>query len=131
MEFLGNARLELTLYFKSPSLGKIMFIAVDASPDDISEVERWPEGIAELIKRWCAALNRRRGVKDFRPATREEVVAFVRQRISVHQVRAAAQASRMCAHLPLAGALSVIQVTLISMDFRNKHTGPFWTRSAF
>ena len=39
------------LYFKSPSLGKIMFIAVDASPDDNSEVERLPEGIAELTKR--------------------------------------------------------------------------------
>ena len=37
MVFPSNACLELTLYFKSPSLGKIMFIAVDASPDDNSE----------------------------------------------------------------------------------------------
>jgi hypothetical protein len=51
MVFPSNACLELTLYFKSPSLGKIMFIAVDASPDDNSEVERLPEGIAELTKR--------------------------------------------------------------------------------
>jgi len=90
MVFPSNACLELTLYFKSPSLGKIMFIAVDAPPDDNSEVERLPEGIAELTKRWCAALNRRRGTDDFRPATRQEVIAFVRQRNSVHQARAAA-----------------------------------------
>jgi hypothetical protein len=90
MEFPGNARLQLTLYFKSSSLGKMMFIAVDASPDDNSEVERLPESIAELTKRWCAALNRRRGTNDFRPATREEVVAFVRRHNSVHQLRAAA-----------------------------------------
>jgi hypothetical protein len=90
MKFPGNARLELTLYFKSPSLRKIMFIAVDASPDDNSEVERLPEGIAELTKRWCAALNRRRGVNDFRPAMREEILAFVQQHTSVDQARAAA-----------------------------------------
>jgi hypothetical protein len=90
MKFPGNARLELTLYFKSPSLGTIMFIAVDATPDDNSEVERLSEGVAELTKRWCAALNRRRRVNDFRAATREEVVAFKQGRDSVPQRRAAA-----------------------------------------
>ena len=50
-----NARLGLTLYFKSPSLGQIMFVDVDASPDDDGEVELLPEGIAELSRRWCAA----------------------------------------------------------------------------
>jgi hypothetical protein len=48
-----------------------MFIDIDASPDDDGEVQLLPEGIAELSRRWCAALNRRRNVKDFRPATRE------------------------------------------------------------
>jgi hypothetical protein len=90
MKFPCNAHLELTLYFKSPSLGKIMFIAVDASPDDMSECERLAEGIAELTKRWCIALNRRRGVHDFRAATRQEIVAFVRQHNVDHQTRAAA-----------------------------------------
>jgi hypothetical protein len=42
-----NARLGLTLYFKSPSLGQIMFVDVDASPDDDGEVELLPEDIHE------------------------------------------------------------------------------------
>jgi hypothetical protein len=79
MKFPDNARLGLTLYFTSPSLGKIMFVEVDASPDDDGELELLPEGIAVLTTRWCAALNRSRGVGDFRPATREEVVAGVRR----------------------------------------------------
>jgi hypothetical protein len=89
-----NARLGLTLYFKSPSLGQIMFVDVDASPDDDGEVELWPEGIAELSRRWCAALNRRRNAKDFRPATREEVVAYVQRQDGVDQRRAAAKTAR-------------------------------------
>jgi hypothetical protein len=76
-KFPDNARLGLTLYFKSPLLGEIMFVDVDASPDDDGEVELLPEGIAELTRRWCAALNRMHGVKDFRPATRKEIVAYV------------------------------------------------------
>jgi hypothetical protein len=79
MKLPGNARLGLTLYFRSPSLGKIMFIEVDASPDDKGEVELLSEGIAELTSRWCITLNRLRGVRDFRPATREEVVADARR----------------------------------------------------
>jgi hypothetical protein len=89
-----NARLALTLYFKSPSLGQIMFVDVDASPDDDGEVELLPEGIAELSRRWCAALNRRRNVKDFRPAIREEVVAYVQRQDSVDQRRAVAKTAR-------------------------------------
>ena len=89
-----NTRLGLTLYFKSPSLGQIMFIDVDASPDDDGEVQLLPEGIAELSRRWCAALNRRRNVKDFRPATREEVVAYVQRQDSVDRRRAVAKTAR-------------------------------------
>jgi hypothetical protein len=89
-----NARLGLTLYFKSPSLGQIMFVDVDASPDDDGEVELLPEGIAELSRRWCAALNRRRRVRDFRPATREEVVAYVQRQDGVDQRRAVAKLAR-------------------------------------
>jgi hypothetical protein len=55
-----NARLGLTLYFKSPSLSQIMFIDVDASPDDDGEVELFPEGIAELSRRWCARRHERK-----------------------------------------------------------------------
>jgi hypothetical protein len=90
----NNARLGLTLYFKSASLGQIMFIDIDASPDDDGEVQLLPEGIAELSRRWCAALNRRRNVKDFRPATREEVVAYVQRKDSVDQRRAVAKTAR-------------------------------------
>jgi hypothetical protein len=86
-----NARLGLTLYFKSPSLGQIMFVDVDASPEDEGEVELLPEGIAELSRRWCAALNRRRRVRDFRPATREEAVAYVQRQDGVDQRRAVAK----------------------------------------
>jgi hypothetical protein len=89
-----NTRLGLTLYFKSPSLGQIMFTDVDASPDDDGEVQLLPEGIAELSRRWCAALNRRRNVKDFRPATREEVVAYVQRQDCVDQRRAVAKTAR-------------------------------------
>jgi hypothetical protein len=89
-----NARLGLTLYFKSPSLSEIMLIDVDASPDDDGEVQLLPEGIAELSRRWCAALNRRRNVRDFRPATREEVVAYVQRQYSVDQRRAVAKTAR-------------------------------------
>jgi hypothetical protein len=97
MKFPGNARLELTLYFKSPSLGKIMFIDVDASPDDDGEVERLSEGIAELSRRWCVALNRRRKVGDFRPATRAEAVAYIQRQDGVNQQRTAAKPVRRSA----------------------------------
>jgi hypothetical protein len=60
MKFPDNARLGLTLYFTSPSLGKIMFVEVDASPVDDGELGLLPEGIAVLTTRWCAALNRSR-----------------------------------------------------------------------
>jgi hypothetical protein len=90
MVFPSNACLELALYFNRLHWERLCSFAVDASPDDNSEVERLPEGIAELTKRWCAALNRRRGTNELRPATRQEVIAFVRQRNSVHQARAAA-----------------------------------------
>ena len=89
-----NARLGLTLYFKSPSLGQIMFVDVDASPEDDGEVELLPEGIAELSRRWCAALNRTRRVRDFHPATREEVVAYVQRQDGVDQRRAVAKPAR-------------------------------------
>jgi hypothetical protein len=97
-----NARLGLTLYFKSPSLGQIMFIDVDASPDDDGEVELLPEGIAELSRRWCAALNRRRRVRDFRSATREEVVAYFQRQDSVDQRRAVAKTARRSTSAPSA-----------------------------
>lgn len=90
----NNARLGLTLYFKSPSLGEIIFIDADASPNDDGEVELLAEGIAELTRRWCAALNRKRKVKDFRPATRAEVVAYVQRQDSVNQRRTAAKPPR-------------------------------------
>jgi hypothetical protein len=93
MKLPDNARLGSTLYFKSPSLGKIMFIQVDVTPDDDGEVELLPEGMAELTRRWCVALNRMRNVKDFRPATREEVVAHV-HRHGVEQGRAIAKPTR-------------------------------------
>jgi hypothetical protein len=79
MRLPGNARLGSTLYFKSPSLGEIMFIDVDVTPDDDGEVALLPEGIAELTARWCVALNRMRKVRDFRPATREEVPVCVQR----------------------------------------------------
>jgi hypothetical protein len=89
-----NARLGLTLYFRSPSLSQTTFVDVDASPDDDGEVELLPEGIAELSRRWCAALNRRHKVKDFRPATRDEVVVHVQRHDGVTQRRAAAKPAR-------------------------------------
>jgi hypothetical protein len=91
-KFPENARLGLTLFFRSPSLNKIMFAEVDASPVDDRQLAMLPEGIAELTTRWCVALNRSRGVNDFRPATREEVHAYynIRRRDSVEQGRAAA-----------------------------------------
>jgi hypothetical protein len=91
MKLPENARLGSTLYFRSPSLGEIMFIDVDVTPDDDGEVELLPEGIAELTRRWCVALNRRRKVKDFRPAMREEVVVHVQRRDGVDHRRAAAK----------------------------------------
>jgi hypothetical protein len=91
-KFPGNARLGLTLFFKSPSLNKIMFTEIDASPDDDRELAMLPEGIAGLNRRWCAALNRSRRVNDFRPATREEVLAYynIPRRDSAERGRAAA-----------------------------------------
>jgi hypothetical protein len=86
-----NARLGLTLYFKSPSLGQITFIDVDASPEDGGEVELLPQGIAELSRRWCATLNRTHKVRDFRPAIRKEVVAYVQRHDSVDRRCAAAK----------------------------------------
>jgi hypothetical protein len=97
MKLPGNARLGSTLYFKSPSLGEIMFIDVDVTPDDDGEVELLPEGIAELTRRWCVALNRMRNVKDFRPATREEVPACVHRHIGIDQGRAPAMPVRRLA----------------------------------
>jgi hypothetical protein len=94
MKLPGNARLGSTLYFKSPSLGEIMFIDVDVTPDDDGEVELLPEGIAELTGRWCVALNRMRKVKDFRPATREEVPACVQRYSGVDPGRAPAMPMR-------------------------------------
>jgi hypothetical protein len=88
MKLPGNARLGSTLYFKSPSLGEIMFIDVDVTPDDDGEVELLPQGIAELTGRWCVALNRMRKVKDFRPATREEVPVCVPRLNGVNPGRA-------------------------------------------
>jgi hypothetical protein len=97
MRLPGNARLGSTLYFKSPSLGEIMFIDVDVTPDDDGEVERLPEGIAELTARWCVALNRMRKVRDFRPATREEVPVCVQRHNSVHLGRTKAVSMRRLA----------------------------------
>jgi hypothetical protein len=88
-KFPDNACLGLRLYFKSPSLGQIKVIDVDATPDDDGEVELLSDGIAELTRGWCAALNRMRKVNDFRPATREEVGAFVRRQYSMNQRRTA------------------------------------------
>jgi hypothetical protein len=91
-KFPDNARVGLTLFFKSPSLGKILFAEIDASPDNDRELAMLSEGIAELTTRWCLALNRSRRVNDFRPATKEEVLAYYdpRRRDSVAQARAAA-----------------------------------------
>jgi hypothetical protein len=91
-KFPGNARLGLTLFFKSPSLNKILFTELDASPEDDRQLAMLPEGIAQLTHRWCVALNRSRRVNDFRPATREEVLAYynIPRRDSVEQGRAAA-----------------------------------------
>jgi hypothetical protein len=97
MRLPGNARLESTLYFKSPSLGEIMFIDVDVTPDEDGEVELLPEGIAELTARWCVALNRMRKVRDFRPATREEVPVCVQRHNSVNPGRAHAMSMRRLA----------------------------------
>jgi hypothetical protein len=91
MKLPDNARLGSTLYFKSPSLGEMMFVDVDVTPDDYGAVELLPEGITELTGRWCVALNRTRKVKDFRPATREEVATYVQRRQSVDQERASAR----------------------------------------
>jgi hypothetical protein len=85
-----NACLGLRLYFKSPSLCQITVIDVDATPDAGCEVELMSDGIAVLTRRRCAALNRRRKVKDFRPATREEIGAYVRRQHGLNQGRAAA-----------------------------------------
>jgi hypothetical protein len=97
MKLPGNARLASTLYFKSPSLGEIMFIDVDVTPDDDGEVELLPEGIAELTKCWCVALNRMCKVKDFRPATQEEVPVCVKRHSGVDTGRAPAMPMRRLA----------------------------------
>jgi hypothetical protein len=94
MKLPDNARLASTLYFKSPSLGKIMFVDVDVTPDDDGEVEPLPAGIAELNRRWCIALNRMRKVKDFRPATWEEIVARVQRHNGADPGRVAAKPTR-------------------------------------
>lgn len=91
MKLPGNARLGATLFFKSPSLGEITFIDVDVTPDDDGEVALLPEGIAELTRRWRAALSRMRKVQDFRPATRREVTAYVQRPEGVDQGRVAAK----------------------------------------
>jgi hypothetical protein len=121
MNFPENARLGLTLYFKSPSLGKMMFIGVDASPDDGGEVEQLPEGIAELTRRWRAALNRMHKVKDFRAATREEVVACLQQHHSIGSGRAAikpTRRSRSAAPTPRAASASGMQRRLRELSTR-------------
>jgi hypothetical protein len=106
-KFPDNACLGLRLYFKSPSLGQIKVIDVDATPDDDGEVELLSDGIAELTRRWCAALNRMRKVNDFRPATREEVGAFVRRQYSVDKRRTAPKpAPRSTSAVPLSGVTS-------------------------
>jgi hypothetical protein len=102
-----NACLGLRLYFKSPSLGRIKVIDVDATPDDDGEIELLAEGIAELTRRWCAALNRMRKVNDFRPATREEVGAFVPRQYNVDQRRTAPKSAlRSTSAVPLSGTAS-------------------------
>jgi hypothetical protein len=98
MKLPDNACLGSTLYFKSPSLGKIVFVNVDVSPDDDGEIDLLPEGIAELTRRWCVALNRMRKVKDFRPATRKEVLACVQRYDSVDLGRVAAKPARRLTH---------------------------------
>ncbi len=102
MKLPENARLASTLYFKSPSLGEIRFIEVDLTPGDDGEVELLPEGIAELTRRWCVALNRMRKVRDFRPATREEVPACVQRHNVVDHARVAAQPTRRSARAAFA-----------------------------
>jgi hypothetical protein len=93
-KFPDNARLGLTLYFKSPVLGEIMFVDVDASPDDGGEVELLPQDIAVLTRRWCTALNRMHRVKDFRPATRKEIVAYIHRHNGVDRGRGVAKPAR-------------------------------------
>jgi hypothetical protein len=116
-----NARLGLTLCFKSPSLGEIMFIDVDASPDDDGEVELLAEGIAELTRRWCAALDRIHRVKDFRPATRKEIVAYVHRNNSVDQRRGAAKPARRstsAASVPRAASTAGVRYRLRELSSR-------------
>ncbi len=120
MRLPGNARLETTLYFKSPSLGKIMSVDVDVTPEDDGEVVLLPEGIAELTRRWCSALNRRREVKDFRPATREEVIAHVQRNDSVDQGRAAKPSRRLrrAASAPRAASANTVRYRLRELSNR-------------
>jgi hypothetical protein len=47
MQLPDNARRELKLYFRSPSLGRMMFNEVDASPEQGGEVELLSESVAE------------------------------------------------------------------------------------
>ena len=91
MTFPGSARLEATLYFKSRSLGELIFVEVDLTPSENGELEMLAEGIAELSRRWCAALNRMRKVNDFRPATLEEVPSCVPQHGGLDQRHAPAR----------------------------------------
>jgi hypothetical protein len=117
-KFPDNARLGLTLYLKSPSLGEIKSVDVAVSPDDDGEVEVLSEGIAELTRRWCAALNRTRKVTDFRPATRNEVVAHIRRHGSVDQGRAAAKPPRRPASAPRAALASSVRYRLLELSSR-------------
>jgi hypothetical protein len=119
-----NACLGLRLYFKSPSLGQIKVIDVDATPDDDGEIELLSDGIAELTRRWCAALNRMRKVNDFRPATREEVGAFVRRQYSVDQRQTAPKpAPRSTSAVPLSGAASASGVRYKLRELSSRYLG--------
>jgi hypothetical protein len=108
-----NACLGLRLYFRSPSLGQITVIDVDATPNSGGEVELLSDGIVELNRRWCAALNRRRKVKDFRPATREEIGAYIRRQHGLNDRRAAAKlaprSTNAAAGAPLAASAGGIR----------------------
>jgi hypothetical protein len=124
MRLHDNVRLGSTPYFRSPSLGEIMFIDVDVTPDDEGEVEQLPEGIAELTRRWCVALNRMRKVKDFRPATQEEVVAHVQRHRSVDQGPAVAKPTRRLARAASAPrATSAISVRYRLREFSSRYFG--------
>jgi hypothetical protein len=135
-KFPDNACPGLRLYFKSPSLGQIKVIDVDATPDEDGEVELLSDGIAELTRRWCAALNRMRKVNDFRPATREEVGAFVRRQYSVDKRQTAPKPRRVqqgrCPALarrrPSSASLAAAILACRSEHWLHcgRHHGPGW-----